>query len=96
MLVKCEDFYSELFLYPGVSISTDIKKKNPYYYTADTNTHIGNIQSSLTLLGFTVNWTHLRPSWRAREGGLFWELKALRLINSPPALFRSSEALCPR
>lgn len=55
MLVKCEDFYSELFLYSGVSISTDIKKKNPYYYTADTNTHIGNIQSSLTLLGFTVN-----------------------------------------
>lgn len=69
MLVKCEDFYSELFLYPGVSISTDIKKKQPYYYTADTNTHIGNIQSSLTLLGFTVNWWFPEHIWD-QVGGL--------------------------
>lgn len=39
MLVKCEDFYSELLLYPGVSISTDIKKKNPII-TQLTQTHI--------------------------------------------------------
>lgn len=38
MLVKCEDFYSELFLYPGVSISTDIKKIP--IITQLTQTHI--------------------------------------------------------
>lgn len=40
MLVKCEDFYSELFLYPGVSISTDIKKKKNPIITQLTQTHI--------------------------------------------------------